>query len=126
MLIAESGLNPEAARYGNWPDVSFGLSQITVATAAGYGIGDGTRSGENIAHVQARLFDRVASIAVGSQHLALCWHQARAYEDRELQALICYNSGSPQPEGNWYWHHYPGNVANYRRALEKAAQMLGG
>lgn len=124
MLIAESGLNRTAARYGEWPDVSFGYCQMIVATAAGYGIGDGTNTAANIAAVRDALFDRERAIDVGARHLAGCWAEATPYADRELQALIAYNSGSCQPEGNWYWQRYGGNVNAYRAALARARAML--
>lgn len=125
MLIAESGLNPYAARYGTPPDVSFGYSQLIITTAAAYGIGDGSYTEENVERVRDTLFDRETSIRLGAAHLKWTYYVARLYpEERELQALICYNSGNVQERGNWYWQRYGSHVAAYQEALLRAEEML--
>lgn len=124
MLKAESGLNPKAARYGEWPDLSFGLCQLTVATAKSYGLGDGSFAAANILAVRDALFQRDIAIDVGARHLAGCYERAADYPERELQALIAYNSGSPQPEENWYWQKYQSHIASYRYALSWAKEIL--
>ncbi|MCL5264153.1 MAG: lytic transglycosylase domain-containing protein [Chloroflexi bacterium] len=123
MLKAESGLKRKAARYGTWPDISFGYSQLTVQTASGYGIGDGQNTAENIAAARNTLWDRETAIDVGAHHLSGCYGQA---DGDTLQALIAYNSGQPQPEGNWYWQQWAGNIASYKAALKWAQEILKG
>jgi hypothetical protein len=144
MLLAESTLYPFAERFGKytsraqeairggcwgdlqtiidyaWYDVSFGLSQVTVALAASYGIGNGTPQVDNVMLVRKKLFNREVSIDVGTRHLKAC------YENDRLQALIRYNSGSYQPEGNWYWQDYKANIDRYRWALSEAPILLEG
>ena len=125
MLQAESGLNPYAERYGVWPDVSFGYSQIIVATAAGYGVGDGSNTQANIAAVREALFDRATSIDLGARHLAGCWARAEGYEPHDLQALVAYNSGRPRLPDDPYWTEWAGNVRAYQSALEWARGVIG-
>jgi hypothetical protein len=144
MLKAESELGPFAERYGlrtaeakralamqDWPtyqalileaasDLSFGMSQITVGTARGYSVGNGESTIANVLNVRQALFNRANAIDLGARHLAGCWARAEGYADRSLQAVLAYNSGSPQPEGNWYWVKYAGTIRRYQQCLQWA------
>lgn len=130
LLEAESGLDPYAARYGVWPDVSFGYCQMTVATARYYGIGDGSVSQENIATVREALFDRATAIDVGAEHYGgnLAFVKAKrpqlAGDDWLLMGLRVYNGGA------WgltdeYAARYPGHIAAYRDAIAWAKRLAG-
>jgi soluble lytic murein transglycosylase-like protein len=120
LVEAESGRNPRAVRQGPWPDWSAGYTQLTVETAAGFGIGDGTPAAWET--VRDALFDRETSLSVGAQMLTHCLYLAGG---DWLQALIAYNSGQPQAEGNWWWQRWAANVATYRRALAWARETVG-
>ena len=126
---AESGWRRTAERWGIWPDVSFGSTQITVRLAAAYGIGDGTEASALV--VRDALFDRETAIRLGADYYAQGLARAAAmFSGLEgdallLQGLIAYNSGSPQPEGNWYWQDWSGNIASYRAALVWAHGIVG-
>jgi len=161
VLQAESGLNPTAERWGDRTadavsqiddtvylnkliidldlrgldaDISFGMSQITVGTAAAYGIGNGIASVVNCLEARSLLFCRKTAINAGAQHLQKCytvvdrcpldlWPQLS--EDRDLAALVVYNAGHlPDPRNTW-WTRWAGNVASYQRALEWAKGILG-
>jgi soluble lytic murein transglycosylase-like protein len=132
MLKAESGLNPNAIRRGVWPDISSGFSQICVATAGGYGIGDGSDSQENIESTLAALCDRATAIDLGARHLSMCLDSVNeqmpglSQDEWELQGLLTYNSGGTQPRGNWYWSRYADNVSNYLGCLAWARGIVGG
>ncbi|MDA8186858.1 MAG: transglycosylase SLT domain-containing protein [Dehalococcoidales bacterium] len=118
------GLLADLRRRGIGLDVSFGYSQLIVSTAGGYGIGDGSMSVDNVLAVREALFDRTMSIDVGARHLSGCYSQADGYDEQDLQALLAYNSGSPQPQGNWYWQRWAGNIASYEAALQWARELL--
>ena len=150
LLIAESGLNPHAERFGTrtqeaqryiisgdwaglehiinltWPDISFGLSQLTVSTAASYGIGSGSKTAANCIAVRRVLFDRWTAISLGARHFARSIAAVVRFQDPEpvLAALIHYNSGAYQPRGNWYWERWTGNIYTYRQALIQAVNQL--
>lgn len=123
-----AALIEDLERRGLGADISFGYAQIIVSTAAVYGIGDGTNSVSNVLHVRERLFDRRLSIEIGARHLAAQYPKVPTELRGEwsLQALIAYNSGSPQPRGNWYWRHpvYKNNPLAYQRALKWAEQLV--
>lgn len=143
MLRAESTMNPCAERYGTqtryaqaalregdynelagiileeWPDISFGLSQMTVQTASGYKIGNGAQTVDNVLYVRKRLFDRATAIEVGVKHLAGCY----APNDY-LQTLIKYNSGDYHFEKDWYWEEYLANIEAYKSAIEWANEAI--
>jgi len=148
-LMAESGLNPKAERFGfetlnaqqainagDWvalqaiidrtkPDISFGYTQLIVGTAAGYGIGNGQHTVENVLDVRDRLFNRHASLDLGAQHLLRNMASPSDWgDDWRLQTLIAYNSGSHQPRGNWYWQRYQQNIQNYLGCLIWAENLL--
>jgi hypothetical protein len=128
---AESGLNPAAAREGVWPDVSYGLSQMTVATAAGYDIGDGSDSSANRAVVKALLLDRRTSINLGARHYAgnvafvRARHPGESGDALWLNALRVYNGGGGALDNPDWERRWGGNVANYRAALEWAHEVFG-
>lgn len=99
--------------------MSWGFGQRSIAW---HYIGDGTPSPENIAHVRQYVYDHPEEdLHQMAWKLRDCWD--RTGHD-ELQSLIVYNSGSPQPEGNWYWQKYLGNIRNYQAALVAAQEML--
>lgn len=127
MLKAESGLDPDAVRYGVWPDVSGGFSQLTVETAARYGIGNGQNTQENIQAVLAMLCDRATAIDLGTRHLAAAFRvtEGQAIGDEAIiWALAYYNAGT-YAFNPWYWSQYSQNVANYRGCLAWAHEQLG-
>lgn len=155
LLQAESGLNPWAERWGmetapaktalaagDWAtlarilaqwshDTSFGLSQITVPTARGLGVGDGSASVENALAVRQALFNRRNAVDLGARHLASCWRRAGTYDlshwgiSRELAALVIYNAGMLWPPSDPWWQRWDENVQAYESALAWAAQTLG-
>ena len=118
---AESGLDPKASRYGEWPDVSFGLVQCTVQTAAGYGLGDGSNAPDNVANVRASLYSRPVALDIGARILAECLAETGG---DWLMALRRYNGGSWGLTAE-YAAAYPGNIATYQRALEWARETVG-
>lgn len=123
-LKAESGLDPAAARWGEWPDVSFGLGQQTVAYAP---VGDGSADPANIERVRTWLKDRRNAIGTAARHLAADYAVARAAgDDSLLGGLIVYNHGSYPVAGASYWTIYAGNLANYRAAIAWAEQKVSG
>jgi hypothetical protein len=130
MLKAESNLNRTAERWGVWPDISFGYSQLIVLTAAGYGFGDGSNTAENIAAVRDALFGRETAIDVGAHHLSGCYGQADQYDygamglSHDLAALTIYNAGHLPLAGDPWWERWAGNIVNYAEALVWAATMV--
>src|SRR5690349_9318059 len=69
--IAESGLVVDAARYGAWPDVSFGLLQQTVKFAEE---GDHTGSAENVDLIRRLYSDPAHALDVGIKKYAYWRH----------------------------------------------------
>lgn len=126
MLVAESGNpktgepNPYAERWGDWPDVSFGCVQMTVQTAAQYGIGRGLP--RDAMTVRQALFDRELAIDLGARHLRKKYDLAGG---DWLQSLIAYNAGIPHPEGDWYWVHWKANVVRYQESIKWAMDTIG-
>jgi soluble lytic murein transglycosylase-like protein len=114
MLRAESGLNPFAERWGQGADVSFGLAQLTVDTAHGYGI-----AGDAYA-VRTALFDRETSIRLGARHLAGCYEQAAG---DWVMALRVYNGGSYGLTDD-YARRYAQHIAAYERAIMWAKEVI--
>lgn len=112
--IAESGLDPNAERWGVWPDVSFGLYQQTVAFADE---GDHSQSDANVQYIRGLYEDPVHACDVA----AIKYHYWRYNPDvPALTAWCAYNwPGSyHNPESN-------PNIANYRAGLAEAARILG-
>lgn len=120
LVEAESGRDPRAARYGDWPDVSFGLTQETVETAGGYGVGDGTNTPDNIANVRASLWARPVAIDLGARILRECLDVVGG---DWLMALRRYNGGAFGVTGT-YALAYPDNIARYQQALAWAHETL--
>ena len=104
-------------------DLSFGLCQMSVPTAGLYGIGDGRNTPANIARVRALLAGPAVALDVGAWRLSGCVDAATLTTDPMLQALICYNSGSIQPEGNAWWLRWAENVRRYRDAIAWARNV---
>ncbi len=127
MLGAESGLNPFSRRYATWPDVSGGLSHLTIQTAAGYGIGDGSNTAENIEAVMEILCDRQRAIDLGGQHLAAAYRAVTDHlgSSTDLEALAYYNAGTYSFH-TAYWEDPATrpNVDNYQGWLDRADEIL--
>ena len=116
-VIAESGLNPDAERYGVWPDVSFGLLQQTVKFAEE---GDHTPSPENVALIRRLYSDPAHALDVGAAKFK---HWRYDPEVSALQAWTAYNL----PASYRFWPDVP-NVEqreNYRAGLAEAQRILG-
>ena len=96
------------------------MAQMTVQTAALYGIGRGIPADAQL--VARALFDRELAIDLGARHLATCYD--RAGRDW-LGALICYNSGQVHPEGDWWWNRYRGNITRYQGSIVWAVATVG-
>lgn len=125
-VLAESGLNPRAERWGRyttaartaiatgdsdwlasiisaaWPDISFGYSQRIVLY---HDTGDRSPSVDNCLAVRAHVFDNPAEdLLAMANRLRACLDRAGAVDlgkingDRELGALVIYNAGHwPDP-----------------------------
>lgn len=119
--IAESGLDQFAEHLGTWPDVSFGLGQQTVKWAP---VGDGSESDENIALVKAHFSDPANAIPLLADKLAAHYHDpqnpGRSENARMMAALSKYNSNKWKIPAS-----HKENIANYTRALQEAAAMIG-
>lgn len=105
-FIAEGGatLNERAERWGNWPDVSFGGYQQTVAYAVdvdGNKLGDGSASNENIALVRDYFFNYSNAVRVAARQLAGYYKQFISQGMTEewafKQASSRYNGGPFMP-----------------------------
>lgn len=84
--IAESNLNEEAERYGDWPDWSVGLWQQTIRFAP---IGDHSASAANVAFVRERfLTDFPFALKTAAGQLGYYWQM---YDERE--SMSRYNGG---------------------------------
>lgn len=112
--IAESGLDPNAERWGTWPDVSFGLFQQTVAFADE---GDHSQSDANVAAIRALYEDPVHACDVAAVKFKYWRYNP---EVPALTAWVAYNS-----PGFYHTPESSPNVENYRRALAEAQTMLG-
>jgi hypothetical protein len=111
-VIAESALNPDAARYGVWPDVSFGLLQQTVKFADE---GDHSDSAVNIDLIRRLYSDPVHALDVGIKKFAYWRHDP---EISALDAWCRYNWPAREPSLN-------PNRANYANGLAEAQRILG-
>jgi hypothetical protein len=152
--IAESGLDPRAERWGGadgtrqareaiaagdtarlqeivaraWPDVSFGYGQRIVRF---HYAGDRSPSIPNVLAVRRQVFEHpeedvreMATFLKGTLAQARRGDLSPCGGDELLGALIVYNAGHlPAPDSSW-WEERQGNVANYRRALERARHIL--
>lgn len=119
--MAESGLNPKAWRDTGYPDISGGLTQISIALAAAYGVGDGLDTWANKAVVRAALSDRTVALDLGARYLAECMTVAGG---DWLGALKAYNAGAWGLTAE-YEQKYPGNIKRYQDALAWAHEVVG-
>lgn len=112
--IAESNLDPNAFRQGDWPDVSAGMFQQTVAFAKE---GDHSQSPQNVALIRQLYSDPVHATDVAIEQYSY-WR--RDPDVLPLTAWAAYNGG-----GGFYkaWYDSP-NLQNYRRGLLEAASLL--
>lgn len=110
--IAESALDPNAARFGNWPDVSFGLLQQTVKFADE---GDHSGSAENIDLIRRLYSDPVHALDVGIAKFKYWRHDP---DISALDAWCRYNWPARDPNLN-------PNRANYANGLAEAQRILG-
>jgi hypothetical protein len=146
-VLAESGLNPHAERWGRqtaaartaitnddrewlqaiiddvWPDISFGYGQRIVLY---HWLGDGTQSVDNVLAVRAGVFaDPAGDLAHMAKMLAECLDQARSGDlspvqgDELLGALAVYNGGHLYPPDDPWWQTWAGNIASYRTMLTR-------
>ena len=149
--IAESNLDPRAERWGHftrearaalsagdharlqeiidraWPDISFGYGQRVVRY---HWIGDRSRRVDNVLSVRQHVFDHPEEdLQQMALWLAGTLRQARTRDltlvggDELLGALVIYNAGHFPAPDEPYWHTHAGNVANYRRALQRAREI---
>lgn len=134
---AESGLNSHAEHLGVWPDVSFGLAQISVAYSY---YGDGTDSPANIASVRDYVFAHPdVDLAEMAKRLTADLSGARdggadpassgvdlspVGGDAFLMACVRYNAGHYPPAGDSYWTAYAANVAGYVAGLAWARGVV--
>lgn len=97
-----------------WPDVSFGILQITVQHASFYG--DGSSSYENVMGFRAHAFNVENTLAWAGPRFQSYYRPGE--HDAEWKALNRWNypAGNGQP-----WR---GNGDNYRRALAQADAIL--
>lgn len=148
-VLAESGLNPHAERWGRytaaarsaiqlgdmqwlggiidaaWPDISFGYGQQIVWY---HYLGDHTGTLENVLNVRNGTFaDPGRNLVDMAQRLRACYDRAAGIvvpgygNDRELASLIIYNAGHfPDPDAESdWWASWRGNVANYASMLSR-------
>jgi hypothetical protein len=150
--IAEGGLSPRAERWGRftreakealaardtdrlqqiidrtWPDVSFGYAQRIVKY---HWVGNRSNALENVLKVRQYVFEHPEEdLQQMSSWLARTLAEARKHDlsklggDELLGALVVYNAGHfPKPDED-YWQSHAGNVVNYRRALQRARELL--
>lgn len=141
LLIAESGLNPHAERWGretqaaktalaneDWPllmaiigragaDISFGYSQRIVQF---HDYGDRSHSLNNVLAVRSHVFaNPAADINAAAARLAA--GIARSLDGSILGGMVVYNAGSDRRNDPAWLRLWAGNVASYERALEQAA-----
>ncbi len=151
-VIAESGINPRAERWGAetelartllesgdmaglarviaraGDDISFGYSQRVVRY---HWAGNGTLSVSNCLAVRALVFaEPEEDLLQMAFHLAWNLYVARDGDLRRvggdplLAALVVYNAGHlPYPDDPW-WERWAANVESYRRALASARGLL--
>jgi hypothetical protein len=142
LLIAESGLNPHAERWGRetlaakaaiergdwsllmaiisraWPDISFGMSQRIVLF---HEEGDRSPSLNNCLAVRQAVFaNPAADINAAASRLAGCFGHMTC-DGSILSAMTIYNAGTDRRNEPAWWALWKGNIASYERALEQAA-----
>lgn len=124
LLDAESLLSEVARRprdpdddFAYWPDVSGGVGQQTVLYAAGYGLGDGSKTRANIDAVMHILTTNTPlAINIASRQYGYYY---RMYGDH-FEACARYNGG---PGTSWA-NVRPGNQKNYLEGWARSAQYL--
>lgn len=112
--IAESALRVDAARWGIWPDVSFGLFQQTVAFADE---GNQQNTPENVAYIQNLYNNPEHSADVAARKYKYWRHNP---DVPAVQAWCAYNW-----PGSYHFHEQNPNYGNYRDGLAEAARILG-
>lgn len=112
--IAESGLDPNAERWGVWPDVSFGLYQQTAAFADE---GDHANTHENVDLIKRLYEDPVHACDVAATKFKYWRYNP---EVPALTAWCAYNW-----PGSYHTPEQNPNIGNYRDGLAKARQILG-
>lgn len=97
-----------------WPDISFGILQITVQHASFYG--DGSSSYENVMGFRARGFDPQATLEWSIPRLLHYYNPRESDADWKALNRWNYPAGNGQP-----WR---GNGDNYRQSLAQADAIL--
>lgn len=143
LLRAESGLNPQAERWGRetaaavraiagqdwpalagiisrvWPDVSFGYSQRIVLF---HDQGDRSPTVANCLAVREQVFThQEEDIRAAAARLASAF--GRSLDGTPLGAMVVYNAGSDRRNDPAWLAEWAGNVASYQRALDWAEQF---
>jgi hypothetical protein len=125
VVMAESGGNQYAARWGVWPDVSFGLMQVTTSTLTGYYSGCGY---DNYC-AQRYLNDANTSVYLGARILS----DYKAMTGVGYPALWeCYNAGPGSCNSPYYAgflpppkkKHFP--AKKWRAFTHKVPYRVGG
>lgn len=95
ILGSECGLDThslECDRWGTWPDWSFGACQVTVATAAGFGLGAGIPASARLVRAAENNPTRCVFLA------ARVLHRYASYTGLNFPALaVAWNCGPGQP-----------------------------
>jgi hypothetical protein len=133
LIHTESAFNTHAVRMGAWPDISGGYSQMTVSTAAGYGLGNGTPAEANVNAVLAALQDRETGIRLAAEHYGGCLtvvdHNVRPAplgDERLIYGCRVYNGGAGYGLTDAYANAYASHIASYRHSLDLAYEVLRG
>lgn len=140
LVLAESGLNPRAERWGRetaeaqaaierqdwptltgiigraWPDISFGYSQRIVLY---HDYGDRSPSVNNCLAVRDHVFANPAE-DIDAAAARLAAGIARSNDGSVLGGMIVYNAGRDRRDDPAWLASWAGNVAAYERALETA------
>lgn len=121
LIKAESGLNPKAARYGVWPDVSFGYSQYIVLY---HYFGDHTPTQQNIDTVRDYVFshpDRDLDEAAIKLSMCIDYY---SLDGSVLGGMVAYNAGSDRRDDPEWMAKWGNNVVSYQWALQDAEGMI--
>jgi hypothetical protein len=130
LIHAESGFDPHAVRRGAWPDVSAGYSQMTVQTAAGYGVGNGSADAANVESVLAALQDRETGIRLAAANYATCLgvvdrqFPGVSGDERLILGMRAYNGGAAYGLTDDYATKFASHIASYRAALDLTYRVL--
>ena len=152
-VIAESGLNPRAERWGsetpaakaalaaqNWPALQAVINRAGADISFSYGqqiilyhyVGTRQPTIENCLAVREHVFnnpeenltDMCKRLAANFLRVAGDPRLSYVGGDQYLGALLVYNSGSLQTDPAW-WKRWGSNIASYRDAIVRAKQMVG-